>query len=303
MNCRTWLFAIVSLGVGFGHAQTELPVRFENDLIYFLAPLQTGSQLKFYTDTGGGMFVLEGAAERLGLELEAGEKDSRFAKIPNVAGDLPALPEKLFVMAAPKEKAAGFADGMLGHVWFGDQIWTFDYGQKRLIHHEMKRAMPESHSVELKFLIKDGSRQTHFPCVEAKIDGQTMPFLFDTGAQITLKEEAHKTLGGDAFRATSFIVASVFDRWREDHPEWQVILDADRMVPGGHLIQVPSVTIAGHKVGPVWFTRRPDANFHDYMSGMMGCRVEGALGGSLFRYFKITVDYPSARAYFQKLLN
>ena len=29
--------------------------------------------------------------------------------------------------------------------------------------------------------------------------------------------------------------------------------------------------------------------------------VEGALGGSLFQYFRITVDYPGERTYFQKL--
>ena len=49
---------------------------------------------------------------------------------------------------------------------------------------------------------------------------------------------------------------------------------------------------------PVWFTRRPDANFYEYLSRWMDQRVDGALGGSVFQYFAMVVDYPRARAYF-----
>ena len=57
--------------------------------------------------------------------------------------------------------------------------------------------------------------------------------------------------------------------------------------------------MAGIEAGPVWFTRRPDRNFHEYMSSMMDRKVEGALGRSLFQYFAITVDYPRAVAHFK----
>jgi hypothetical protein len=65
------------------------------------------------------------------------------------------------------------------------------------------------------------------------------------------------------------------------------------------IIEVPAITIAGFTVGPVWFTRRPDAAFHEYMSQWMDRRVEGALGGSALRWFRIVVDYPGARAAFE----
>jgi hypothetical protein len=54
-------------------------------------------------------------------------------------------------------------------------------------------------------------------------------------------------------------------------------------------------------VGPVWFTYRPDKSFHEYMSSMMDARVEGALGGSALRYFRVTVDFPHGRAVFQQV--
>jgi len=59
------------------------------------------------------------------------------------------------------------------------------------------------------------------------------------------------------------------------------------------------VEIAGSRIGPVWFTHRPDAAFHDMMSSMMDARVEGAIGGNVFRHFVMTVDYPGAAAYFR----
>ena len=66
------------------------------------------------------------------------------------------------------------------------------------------------------------------------------------------------------------------------------------------MIQVPSVQIAGYNAGPVWFVRRPDRNFHEFMSQWMDRRIDGALGGSLLKYFAVTVDYPNAVAYFRR---
>lgn len=63
---------------------------------------------------------------------------------------------------------------------------------------------------------------------------------------------------------------------------------------------VPEVTIAGYTVGPVWFTYRPNYDFHEYMAQWLDQKVEGALGGSLFQYFKIIVDYPKERVIFER---
>lgn len=66
------------------------------------------------------------------------------------------------------------------------------------------------------------------------------------------------------------------------------------------MIEVPEISVAGYTVGPVWFTRRPDKNFHEYMSQWMDKRVEGALGGNALYHFRITIDYPRAVAVFEK---
>ena len=55
-----------------------------------------------------------------------------------------------------------------------------------------------------------------------------------------------------------------------------------------------------HTVGPVWFTRRPDPNFHQFASFWTDKQVEGALGGSALKYFRVTLDYPNAVAVFER---
>jgi hypothetical protein len=163
--------------------------------------------------------------------------------------------------------------------------------------------MDDAHAIPMGFRVEAGGRRvTHFPSIEATVGGATRPFLFDTGATVSLTEPAVGALGdgGPAERATSFVAASTFDRWSERH-DWRVVDDADLGVRGQPMIEVPEVTIAGYTVGPVWFTRRPDANFHEWMSSMMDRRVDGALGGSLLEHFVVTADYPGCRIGFEKV--
>jgi hypothetical protein len=133
------------------------------------------------------------------------------------------------------------------------------------------------------------------------VDGESLDLLFDTGATVELTAEAHRQLGeaAPATQATSFITSSVLGHWRARHPDWPVIPGADRSVTGMAMIQVPEVRIADLGVGPVWFTERPDANFHQYMAQWMDRPVEGALGGDALRFFRVTVDYPAAVARFE----
>jgi len=116
--------------------------------------------------------------------------------------------------------------------------------------------------------------------------------------QLTAEAQASALLDdGPPVRGTSFVTHSLFEVWRTRHPDWRVVENADAY-GGEAMIQVPVVHLAGYDVGPVWFTRRSDANFHEYLSQWMDQRVDGALGGSVFQYFAMVVDYPRARAYF-----
>ncbi|HTQ80182.1 MAG TPA: hypothetical protein VMM92_09305, partial [Thermoanaerobaculia bacterium] len=196
------------------------------------------------------------------------------------------------------------AAGFLGQGWLADRVWTFDYPAHRLLLRssgDRPRVAPE-HRVPLGFQTgEDGRRTSQFARLPAEIGGETLDFLFDTGATTFLTDSALQALhdGRPSQRAASFITTSVFTRWRGEHPDWRVIEGAEK---GSNeaMIEVPTVRIGGHAVGPVWFTRRPDRNFHVYMFQWMDKPVEGALGGSALQYLRVTIDYPNATALFEK---
>lgn len=285
-----------------------LPVRVAADR-FFVRPVTVDNDtLTLYTDTGGGLFLYADAAARLGLEADSTGTVALpplhpDALIPAPAGSrdgrLPVL----------DERPDGFdvGDGMLGQAWFADRVWTFDYPAGRLLlwpDASGRRDAPPAHSVALGFQTDSTGRRTlSFPRIRIEVDGDSLDVLFDTGATVWLTDSAVAELadGGLQQRATSFITAGVMQRWRARHPEWRVLENADRFVPGMAMIEVPEMAVGGWRVGPVWFTERPDRNFHEFMSGFMDQRVEGALGGSGLRFFRVTVDYPAAIAEFERM--
>ena len=66
------------------------------------------------------------------------------------------------------------------------------------------------------------------------------------------------------------------------------------------MIQVPKVMIAGQIVGPVWFAKRPNSAYDDFMSKYMDCKCDGAVGGNIFKSFSMTIDYPKKAAWFYR---
>lgn len=286
-----------------------MPTVFEENIIFVTPRTTDGKSLKLLTDTGGGLFLFETAAARLGLqtrEEKDGEQTFRLARLPEfepaawipgpINGDGTHLP-----MFPAEGEGAYMArrgwDGMLGQAWFGDRIWTFDYPGKRLLLHDAAPA-PAGAAAPLHFQTKDGRRSSHFPRIQAEVDGQTLDLLFDTGAQSPLTPEAIAVMGpGGDLRASSFIRREVFDRWRANHPDWQWIEKGEagmRM----DLIRAANVRVAGLDTGPAWFAARPDKNFTEWMAQWMDKPIDGALGASALHPFRIVADYPAAKAWF-----
>jgi hypothetical protein len=277
-----------------------LPARFEADRIFVDLPVTGGDTLHLYTDTGGGLFLFATAAERIRWTDTTGVALSRLAADSTFPEPLGNPDRRLPIFRSDQAAAAGF-DGMLGQAWFADRVWTVDYPARRfLLHRSAAPVSPDARSAPLGFKAdSSGARALSFPRITAVVDGDTLEWLFDTGAMAHLPPAALAEVAdsGPPLRATSFVTSSVLARWRERHPDWRVIANADVNVPGMSMILVPEVTVAGVTAGPVWFTERPDKNFHEYMSQWMDRRVDGALGGSLWRYFRVTLDYPGARAH------
>lgn len=286
-----------------------LPVRYDEHRFFVEPVLENGKKLSFFTDSGGSLFIIKSAAEELNLIDERTEKNKPI--------DFPAFKDgfsippplgsagKINVFELPKNSPNLDAQGMLGQQWFADRIWTFDYPKKQLILWDKTPKLIKKksrHKVNLGFKTdENGKRVLHFPRVQVEIDGEVLELLFDTGATTFLTDEALKEIndGRKSARATSFIINEVFEKWRKKHPEWRVI-DKAESGSGEATIEVPKIKIANYTVGPVWFTRRADKNFHEYMTKFMDERIDGAIGGNALRYFRVTVDYPLATAVFEK---
>jgi len=281
----------------------RIPTRYAADRFYARPVLLNGDTLEFFTDTGGGLFIYASAADAAGLEPDSGG----FVTLPPFREDASIPPPlgtpdgKVFVFDG--DPALDARSGMLGQAWFADRVWLFDYAARSLLLLDTLPPWPDSaHAAALSFRTdSSGARVMHFPRIRVEVDGDSLDLLFDTGATGILTESARAPLeAGDTIIGTSFITTEVLERWSARHPDWVVFEDADRTVEGMRMIAVPRLSVAGHTVGPVWFTERPNANFHEYMSRFMDRRVDGALGGSALKYFRVLVDYPRAVAFFDR---
>ncbi len=291
-----------------------LPVRYDEDRFYVQPVMTNGTILNFFTDTGGSNFIFADDGERLHLEKTSVKTDNgqtfETISMPNFITRA-TIPEplgsegRLFVgPVSGRTPTHRDWTGMLGQNWFAGRIWTFDYPNKRLL----LRATGDlpKHKAEQEIHLgfrttKDGNRSLNYPRMTAVIDNEPIDLLLDTGASVNLSAATVDLLKDKrpAYRAASFIIASIFEKWRKAHPDWLVIDKSD--VTGAEaMIEVPQVTVAGHTVGPVWFTRKPDFNFYVYLNPVMDKRVDGALGGNALKFFRVTVDYPNALAVFEK---
>ena len=316
------LLAMAALGAGQaatapGTAQV-LPTVYEAGHFYAVPETVDGQKLRLVVDTGGGgggglYWISKAAADRLHLQAtDCKVGDERLSVVP-LPGYRPghALPPPgagpcgAVVLVNPKSDAIS-NDGQLGAGYLPGRVWTFDYPARRLtLEGSRWHPAPSAHATPLGFLHNARGRQaTGFARIVIHVDGQPLDMLLDTGATAHPSPAGEKASGTPTvkgFGVTSYITTSVMNRWHAAHPDWRVVENGDDLFPKhpSRLIEVPRVDIAGWSVGPVWFTERPDTAFHDFMSSMMDKRVEGAMGGNVFRHFAMTIDYPRATAWFR----
>ena len=319
---RSMTCLIIGLSAALGaavHAQPpqrqRMPVQFQANRVYLRPALAHGGTLRFYTDTGGAMVIAAPALVRLGLQPLAPADPALRAQLGRGArviamrslglgAPIPLAHAPMVVVPAMRQLPdwPRQGDGILGQAWFAGHVWTWNYPAGRLWLDPPGWAPAGARAVPLGFPVDaQGKRIDDFPRIVVRIDGSAVPLLLDTGAETYLTRAALAQLrdGGPRLRATSMIIATVFDRWHREHPGWRVIRKAQTGT-GAAMIEVPRVRVAGLCVGPVWFTERPDANFLHWMSSMTRGPVDGSLGGNALRDLRMTIDYPRARAWFMR---
>jgi hypothetical protein len=291
--------------------ETVLPTKFENNQIFLVPTLSDNTPVRFFTDTGGGFNAISKELYEIYkwptlLKIDGKDKVALSA-MPNfqkgksipIGGINNYMEGHLFIESQENISKNSKVDGFLGGRWHAEKIIKFDYINKSMsVYNSIDNVgIEQFHCLKLGFQKDDEKYTTAFPSIEIKVLDTILPMLFDTGATARLSTEAKVILENNSSEiGTSYIVSSIFDKWRNENPKWQVIKNAD-LLSGEAMIKVPEVQIGSITVGPVWFTRRADENFHDFMSSMMDRKVEGAIGGSLLKYLRVVIDYPKEIAY------
>lgn len=308
---------IVAIGLVASPAKgQEIPTVFEAGHFFVMLETTSGQPLKLLVDTGGGgvgnLYLLNlRAVSRLRLpsaRCAFGSDTISTVELP-IYKQGRGVPQPFGAcagaMAFEDAHPISFSDGLLGSNYLNGRIWTFDYPAKKLL---LQRGewLPTGnlHAGALGFQRDaSGRRINAFPRIVIRVDGQPLDMLLDTGATAMPSDTGAHVTGTSTVNGvgvTSYITSSQLERWHASHPEWRVLENGDKLFSGSapRMIEVPSVELAGWLVGPLWFTERADANFHDMMGSMMDKPPEGAVGGNLLQHFVMTIDYPKGVAYF-----
>ena len=294
-----------------------IPSKFiEGERFYIKIPTQSGDTALAFGDSGGGMCMINptvidklklGDKKKLGLVRGLMPMQYLFAKDIVASGPMPVptrfnimrrfysrVAEPLFVVP-PMDEELRFINSVmpydlfLGQNFFMDKAWTIDYPNRQIW---VNTPLSASDSGVQKLGFKKnahGEKIFGHPSMYIMVDGEMIPVLFDTGATLVLSEKGKQFFGTtEKTKGGSFIAASVFDKWRKQHPDWKYYEKADHTQD---VIEVPKVTIGGQEVGPVLFAKRPDENWSQGMIHSMDKVVKGAIGGSGLKYLKVVIDY------------
>ncbi|BED90996.1 hypothetical protein PspMM1_34640 [Pseudoalteromonas sp. MM1] len=298
-------------------AEQQLPTQFDNNRIILIPELISGKKLRFFTDTGGGWNAISKELHQQynwptiikvadGEEYTLSEMPKFKAEAEIPAGGIENfMAGYLFIAPEAELSKEQQFDGFLGGRWHAEKIIKIDYvNESMFILDSLDEVnLNKFKKVELGFQ-KDSQQKytTAFPRMSIKVQGIEYQMLLDTGATSTLTNTAKKQIQSKSnVVGTSFIAASVFDNWKARNPDWDVIEKAEHGTEEA-IIKVPFVIIAEQSIGPVWFTRREDNNFHEFMSSMMDKKIDGAFGGSGLKYFDLVIDYIDEHAYFKAKL-
>lgn len=283
-------------------ADVKIPASFQNSRV-FVTPTYNGVEAKILVDSGGRSGIYPEFQWYWGNGDHA-PKDGMLS-FPNAVGlaigNDSEVPGYLRLLQGPPEVTEEFTmmrkvmlDGILGHLWLAKQVWEFDYLGKSLTRLESSKKVAGT-----KITMHFKSDKLFYPRIAVKVLDKEYQVLLDTGATSFYSQEAmSKIKVTEAFQASSFIRESIFEKWRKENPTWEVIEKGDRM-GRKPLIKVPEVTVSGKKVGPVWFAARNDSSYDLEMANLMDCKCDGAVGGNIFKYFRMTLDYPNSSAWFQ----
>lgn len=316
----------------YGEKTYLVPSKFiDSGRFYVKLPIKNNDTLLGFCDTGGGLSMLMPNAvsnpiveKKIRTGLLKGIMPFKYIRLSDILNDVDfpkPVPMRNFVLRSPFsrikdpyliipptdkeiqviEEKMPLMKAFLGQGFFMDKAWTFDYlNQKIIFNTPLDKSQLNDPNVQNLGFKKNSHGISIYghPSTKIEVDGETIDVLFDTGATFMLSDQGQKLLNTtEKTIAGSFVASTIFDRWRKDHPDWDYYPKSDG---NRDIIKVPIVKIGEHEVGPVLFAERPDKNWSEGMVHSMDKVVKGAIGGTLLKHFKVTIDYNSELIKFER---
>jgi hypothetical protein len=263
--------------------EIALPVELRGGRFFALPRLLNGGIFACWLDTDGSGFVFARAVQRLTLPTRS-DGARALARLPRFdptravpplvrnGGELPVFDPKDADAADPILQ--GF-DAQLGGSWFADRVWRLDFRRPAM---SLRLTPLPAVLANLPVAFDEV-----YPRTQVTVANETLPMSLDIAASI-----AGTAGGGTTVFATSFVRRATFERWRADHPQWQVDRNVST-VPGVDRIVVPEVTAGNTTFSGVAFTTRPGDDVFE------GGDLAGKLGANAYAGRIVTIDYPNAR--------
>ncbi|HWI63157.1 MAG TPA: PDZ domain-containing protein [Symbiobacteriaceae bacterium] len=242
-------------------------------------------------DTGGGaLFITEGVAQELGLTWGQGYEGSQLAPVvlpgASIGGvELDREGARVGVWVGPPHDPGRRDEAFLGGQILARHHVIFDYPNRTFTIDRPGALVPQGEPVRITYPPVMG-----FPRLEAKIDGEIVGLLLDTGA------------------ACSMLSSALLGRLAERHPDWARTVGAvgtanmvGNVDPVLTLMRLGAITCGGVRFANPLVVERHAGNFEEYMTGMMTGPVVGALAGNALKQYRVEIDYANGVAYFEQL--
>ena len=248
----------------------------------------------FWVDTGGGGFIMvEPLARELGLRFgqEVAEGGERFAATDTPKAQVGGMPLNLegaraSIALGQRMMTPGVpAEGLLPARVLRNYHVIFDYPG-----HQFTLAKPGSVKQRGVRVASPIHPQSGFPRLEVQVGGQPYGFLLDTGASFTM------------------ISQEVLNQWGALHADWPQATGAvgaanmglGPMEVNALMMRIPELTLGTFQLKSVAAVSRPKGTFERWMSGMMTSPIIGAIGGNVWKTFRVEIDYASGETFLEQ---
>jgi predicted aspartyl protease len=276
-----------------------VPLNLEDNRVFvdltFRRPDGSWRKARAWVDTGGGWFAMtEGLVKELNLSVTGKE-------ITTDEGEhaVPVVPPNVFVGGLPLDLSSAHTYSVLGtsqidpginaEVFLPTKVLmhyavVFDYPARRFTVTNSGVLKHRGEGVPTPIQQDSG-----FPRIELSFDGKPYGFLLDTGAAYTM------------------VSRELLESLATQHPNWDRLKGAvgeanmigSEMDTDALLLRLPEVRLGSlqlHGIGTV--SRRPGI-FETSMSRMMTAPIVGAVASNVLKMFRVEIDYPNGKTYFE----